>query len=79
MLLPVPTTSTSRIHRISSIFFEYEFIDMIMNAVRLSNYHNEHHNYVEKNYGAFGFVSDEMCIKMYHFCKNLVIPKVERK
>jgi len=62
-----------------SYFFEYELIDMILNQVRMSNYHNEHHNHVEKNYGGFGFFSDEFIKNTCDQIKSLIIPKEEKK
>jgi len=39
-------------------FFEFELIDMIMDRVRLSNYHNAHHNLLDQNFSLYGFVPD---------------------
>jgi len=51
-------------------FFEFELIDMIMNRVRLSNFHNLHHNLLDQNFSIFGFLSDEAIFKVNQFVKN---------
>lgn len=44
-------------------FFEFEVIDMIMERVRLCNYHNVHHHLLDRNFGTYGFISDEVIFK----------------
>jgi len=50
-------------------FFEFEVIDMIMDRVRLCNYHNVHHHLLDRNFGTYGFVSDEVIMKSLNAIK----------
>jgi len=51
-------------------FFEFELIDMIMDRVRFSSFHNEHHTHLDKNFGIYGVISDEVVIKVNQYIKN---------
>jgi len=52
-------------------FFEFDVIDMIMDRVRLCNFHNIHHYLADRNYSTYGFVSDEVLFKVLNGIKNL--------
>jgi len=58
-------------------FFEFELIDMIMNRVRLSNYHNAHHNLVDQNFSVYGFVPDSVYTNLNSYLE--FVPKKDRR
>jgi sterol desaturase/sphingolipid hydroxylase (fatty acid hydroxylase superfamily) len=51
-------------------FFEFDLIDMIMDRVRLSNYHHLHHHLTDQNFGVYGFISDEILLKGNQYIKS---------
>jgi len=44
---------------------------MIMDRVRLCNYHNVHHHLLDRNFSSFGWVSDEVLFKVLNGIKSV--------
>jgi sterol desaturase/sphingolipid hydroxylase (fatty acid hydroxylase superfamily) len=57
-------------HMMLGYLFEWDLIDMIMDRVRVSDFHHLHHTLLDQNFSALGFISDEVLIKVYQYLKN---------
>ena len=44
-------------------YWEYDAIDLIFGRTRMADYHNVHHNELNRNIAAVGFLSDDFFVK----------------
>jgi len=47
-------------------FFEYDVIDILFGKPRISSFHAEHHQALDRSYCNTGFISDQFILKLYY-------------
>eukprot|EP00759_Apiculatamorpha_spiralis_P040115 PhF_6_TR38749/c0_g1_i1/m.58015 len=46
------------------VFWEWDLIDMVLGEIRVAGFHNAHHQFLDKNFGAFGIADDDTVIAL---------------